>query len=459
MTKSQLGLLGSVLAAGALAIAGCGGGGGGGGTGGKADGGTGGKATGGTTGTGGKVDAGTDAGSDVRTDSGAGGTTTVVDGGDARTDAGDVPAGDGGTDAATQTLLYDFESGVQGWASSGATVTASTDQHFDGVQSLKIAFAPAPEAGTAPNNVLIPVDNHALWPGTMVTLHAFFPTGTPTTGSIYFQAFSQYNAFGGFDSAGNSTHTIMPGAFNTWTYTIPNTFPGGLNRLGVQVGDNANGTIIAGTNVYLDAITATGGVQNCAVGTGTGSHDFEPGDAGAFNLDPQIYGVDSFPAGGTVALSTSTDQAFTGANSWKLAFTGLPTGTYRQIFIANPNIYCGQTFTIHVFMPTGSDGVTFKAYVQYNYFSKTGAMGPATTTRNGWNTVAYTVPADVGPGGIQRIGIQVFNDRTAPDGGAADGGDGGAADGGDGGAADGGDGGAAPPTDFSGNIYIDSVTW
>ena len=132
MTKSHLGLLGSVLAAGALAIAGCGGGGGGGGTGGKADaGGTGGKGTGGGTGTGtgGRVDGGaggmttvTDAGAGGRTDGGAGGSS------DARIDTGPADTGPCVTTYANGTVQFAFNNGANlGWAgSTDGDVSATT---------------------------------------------------------------------------------------------------------------------------------------------------------------------------------------------------------------------------------------------------------------------------------------------------------------------------------------------
>jgi len=135
----------------------------------------------------------------------------------------------------------------------------------------------------------------------------------------------------------------------------------------------------------------------------------------------------------------------------KIAINGLPAGQYRQIFIAKPNIYCGQTLTMHVFMPTGSDGITYKAYVQYNNYGKTGTNGPTTVTTNAFNTTTLTIPSDVGPGGIQRIGVQIYNNRASPDGGA----DGGTGDAGDGGT----DAATAPSTDFTGNVYLDAVTW
>jgi hypothetical protein len=441
MKKPGLMVLGGLLSF-ALIGAGCGSsssGGSGGSGGGAGKGGSG----GGSGGGGGKGGSGGGAGAGGGTGGGAGGAT---DGSvDHPTDGQPT---DGNTDASTTTTLYDFESGAQGWAwgsgVTGATAVQSTDQHFDGANSLKASLATVADGGTAPNNALLTVGNTALWPGTVVTFHAFFPTGTSTS-NFYFQAISQSNNYDLFDTNGNGTRSVTPGAFNTWTYTVPNTFPGGLQVLGFQLGDNAGGANIAGMTFYLDAITASGGVQNCATGTGTGSFGFEAGEAGAATLDPN-FGVDGYPSTAGVALSASTDQAFAGTGSMKIAITGLGSATggqlnMRQIFLNKAKIFCGQTFTIHVFMPTGSDGITFQAYAKYNAYAKTVAMGPSTITRNGWNTYQYTVPNDVGPGGLQQIGVQIINGRGTPDGGAGDAGA---------------DGGA---NDFTGNIYVDNLTW
>ena len=138
-----------------------------------------------------------------------------------------------------------------------------------------------------------------------------------------------------------------------------------------------------------------------------------------------------------------------------MAFAGLPSTTTgqanaRNIYFDKPNIYCGQVATFHVFMPTGSEAVTFQAFTQYNGYAKFGAAGPTTITRNGWTTYAYTIPSDVGPGGIQRIGVQfIHNPPPAADGGVADGGtaDGGTAD-----------GGTAALT-YTGDVYVDQITW
>jgi hypothetical protein len=222
-----------------------------------------------------------------------------------------------------------------------------------------------------------------------------------------------------------------------------------LQVLGFQIGDNSSGTVIAGQTLYLDNITATGGTQTCALATPTGLYDFETADGGTAAL-PTAFGIDGYPSNANVALSPSTDQAFAGTGSMKVAFTGLTSDTTgqlntRNIFLDKANIYCGQTFTVHVFMPTGSEGLIFQSFAQYNGYSKFTAAGPSTITRNGWNTYQYTVPSDVGPAGLQRIGLQFINNGPpAVDGGA-----------GDAGTADGG----TTPSTFTGNVYVDQITW
>jgi len=379
----------------------CGGTDGGAGTGGSSAGGTGGSSAGGT--------GGSSAG-------GTGGSSAGGTGGSAA----------GGTGGAATTTLYDFESGVQGWSTTttGAAVAQSTDQHQDGANSLKITYAAIDNS-----NVYATVSGPALWPGTVLTFHAFLPAGFDTTGGNYFQAVTQADNYKIFDTTGNGSRTPAAGAWNTWTYTVPNTFPGGLQVLGFQLGDNSGGGTIAAGSVYLDAITASGGTQNCAVATGTGNHTFELTDGGT--LDPNVYKKDGTDAD-TVA-SQSTDQHNGGTGSWKVAFTGLPAPasgatTSRRVYISGPNIYCGQVATVHVYLPTGSDGMNFQAFAQYNNYAKNSFTGPAATalTRGAWNTYMFTVPSDVGPGGIQQLGVQFNWTGTAA---------------------------------YTGNVYIDDVTW
>src|SRR5262249_39482686 len=120
----------------------------------------------------------------------------------------------------------------------------------------------------------------------------------------------------------------------------------------------------------------------------------------------------------------------TGTGSLQVAFTALPAGnvttTTRRIFINKPNIYCGQTTTFHVYLPAGSDGLTYQVYAHYNNYGAFTGTGPPTVTRDALNTATYMIPNTVGPGGLQRVGIEFMYSGAAP---------------------------------YTGNVYIDQITW
>ena len=341
---------------------------------------------------------------------GAGGSAGTAGSGNMGGEGGDM-GGEGGQGGEPSVVLYDFETGVQGWntTSAGASVSQSTDQHVDGANSLKITHAEINNA-----NIQVQVDGALAWPGTVITFNAFLPAGLDTAGGTYFQAFMQGNNFQiGFDTMGNSARTAVPGGLTTWTYTVPNTFPGGLNRLGFQLGDNAGGTTIPAGDVYIDSITATGGVANCAIATPAGLHDFETSP-----LDGAVYQVDANNPAPRPTLSQVTDRAFMGSGSMKVSFAALPapTGTEptkRIVYIDKPNVYCGQTMTVHVFLPTGSDGMTFQVFAQYNNFGAFSGTGALIVSRNAWNSATFTIPTTVGPGGIQRVGLEFMYSGTA----------------------------------------------
>ena len=48
-----------------------------------------------------------------------------------------------------------------------------------------------------------------------------------------------------------------------------------------------------------------------------------------------------------------------------------------------------------------------------NYATWSSAAVPATITRGGWTEVKVTVPVTVGPGGLQRVGVQLLNAGAA----------------------------------------------
>jgi hypothetical protein len=254
MTKSQLGLLGSVFAAGALAVAGCGGGGGG-GTGGKIDGGSaggkGGTAAGGTTGTGGKGGAAggaagtttvSDGGTDNRADSGSGGT-------DARTDTGPGDTGPCATSfGAGSQLLYSFDSGYSPWFPEvsgldyafGAT---KTDGHTcPGAVTMTVQFAsygdPSASLSTTFNNT--PQN----W-SSYVKLHIWVRLITTNYAAVNgVQSFINSNGYANYSNSnvflGGST--FSDGNFHEVVFDLlhPNPFTGAvvlgvINKMGVQV--------------------------------------------------------------------------------------------------------------------------------------------------------------------------------------------------------------------------------
>jgi hypothetical protein len=327
--------------------------------------------------------------------------------------------GGGGQGGVAPTTLYDFESGTQGWG--GGAATQSPEQHFDGANSLKITYGALNGA-----NVGVQVDQPLIWPGTVLTFHAYLPTGLDAT-DIYFQAFLQADNYKiGFDTSGNSARTPMLGGWTTWTYTLPGPFPGGVQTLGFQFGDGGGASTVPAGAVYIDAITMTGGTGTCAMATPAGLHDFESGP-----LDGNVYKVDGAPTTTTPTLSQSTDRAFgTGTGSMKVSFNMLPapTGdpTKRIVFIDKPVIYCGQTMTFHVFLPTGSDGLTFQVFSQYNNYTGFTGTGGLTVTRDAWNTGTIAVPNTVDQRGIERVGIEFIYTGTAA---------------------------------YTGDVYVDQVTW
>jgi hypothetical protein len=386
------------------------------GMGGKAGGGAGGKGGAGAGGMGGKAGGGAGG----KAGAGAGG---MAGAGMAGAGAGGIAgaggmagAGAGGMAGMAPTMLYDFESGVQGW---GGNSSQSTTQIKDGAYSL--AFAHPALDGT---NSSVQVDNPPLWPGTVITVNAWLPVGLDTTGGTYFQMFTNYNNFSGFDNAGNGQRTAQSGAWTTWQYTVPNTFPGGIQRLGFQIGDNSGGTTIPAGNIYIDSITATGGVANCAITAPTVLHDFEAA------LPADTYLVDG---GGNVTVSQSSDRFFgTGAGSLKVSFVDLPAAastsepTKRFIYINKPNVYCGQTMTFHVWLPTGSEAMGAQVLSVFNWYSGFAGTGNLTVTRGDWTTGTQTIPTTVDYRGIQRVGIEFSYTGTSP---------------------------------FTGDAYIDQIAW
>ena len=82
--------------------------------------------------------------------------------------------------------------------------------------------------------------------------------------------------------------------------------------------------------------------------------------------------------------------------------------------------------TLNVWMPAGSEAVQFQAFSQFNdYDGWNAAEPPATIMRDGWTQQKYTLPA-ISTGGLQLVGIQIYNTGETP---------------------------------FTGDVYVDDVSW
>jgi hypothetical protein len=189
-------------------------------------------ATGGGTGAGGATGGGGATGS--------GGTTGTAGRGGTTGTAGTT--GTGGTSA--DSAQYNFESGAQGWAVSGAPLTAaasSTTRAFAGTHALAVS---AGGSGTA----TVTVSSPAAGPGKVVTFHFWVPSGS---GISSLQPFVLQGASGNWTWTGNwrAISSLTTNAWNTVQLTVPtNAAP--LAQLGVEV---ASGTSWTGT-LYVDAV-------------------------------------------------------------------------------------------------------------------------------------------------------------------------------------------------------------
>lgn len=385
---------------------------------------TAGSATGGNAGTTGVAGSGGHAGTAT---AGTAGTATAGSAGNATGGTGGAAGGssEGGAGGAggeggaadEETLLYDFETGVDGWAGTDVVVSSDAAQFVTGAKGLKVVV-PALAASATRS---VAVGKPLLWPGTKVVMHVWTPAGTDT---LWVQAYSQVNNWKTWDVTGNAAVTLVRGGWTTLTYTVPQIFPGGLQSLGIQIG--AGDSAFPGGDFYVDSITVSGGVESCS-GTGTGDYGFETADIAPWEID----GNPASPAPADTAIVQDATKAKAGTGSLKVSFTALAEGTElspaaRRVFAYAPTAYCTDEITLNVWAPAGSEAVTFQGFTQSdNYATWNAAAVPATITRDGWTELKVTVPADVGPGGLQRIGVQFLNSGAA----------------------------------YTGDFYVDAVSW
>jgi hypothetical protein len=153
-------------------------------------------------------------------------------------------AGTGG-DASGAAPQYGFESGAQGWVSSGgmiAGVSPSTAQAFAGAASLAVRFN-----GSGTQQVYVPAP--ATPAGTTITLHLWIPAGSALS---WVQPYVQQGSSGGWSWTGNwqPVSNLKTNAWNTLTVAVPGNAATPLHQLGVQF---SAGTAWSGT-AYVDSV-------------------------------------------------------------------------------------------------------------------------------------------------------------------------------------------------------------
>jgi Glycoside hydrolase family 44 len=129
------------------------------------------------------------------------------------------------------TAEFNFETGTQGWISSGGmigTPTTSTTEHFVGFQSLAV---PITATGTESQYVYATTPTPPA--GATVTFHVWIPSGCLLTA---IQPFVQQGSSGGWLFTGNyqAVNGLQTNAWNTITVTVPANAVVPLYEIGVQ---------------------------------------------------------------------------------------------------------------------------------------------------------------------------------------------------------------------------------
>lgn len=135
------------------------------------------------------------------------------------------------TVSASDAAQYNFESGTQGWASSGGMisgVSSSTAKAFAGTHALAVAFN-----GAGSDTQTVSVAAPSTPAGKVVTFHIWVPVGSKISAV---QPFVQQGSGGGYTWTGNyqPISSLTAGAWNTLTVTVPANAVTPLASLGVQ---------------------------------------------------------------------------------------------------------------------------------------------------------------------------------------------------------------------------------
>lgn len=148
------------------------------------------------------------------------------------------------TVTASDPAEYNFESGTQGWTSSGSPITGvatSTAQHYAGAQSLAVSF------NGAAGNAMADVASPSAGAGKTITFHVWIPSGSQITAIQPYVLDDNWAWTGNYQAIGN-LHT---NAWNTLTVTVPSNAATPLQQLGVQF---FTGATWSGT-CYVDSIS------------------------------------------------------------------------------------------------------------------------------------------------------------------------------------------------------------
>ena len=248
-------------------------------------------------------------------------------------DAGTPPVPDAGTPVAS--IQYDFETGVQGWTTSGRVlsgISSSTGLAATGTHALALKIA-----GTVTGTQQVQISNPGVPAGKTINFQVFFAAGTPISSIQVYAQESQSTAWR-WNGNWKNVSSLKAGAWNLLTVTLPPD-ASTVQSLGIEVTVNKRA---AGT-VYLDSVS-WGGAQTVpdagtppVVDAGTPpvvDAGTPPAvDAGTLPVPDAGSPPPGFDAGtisGTIHVMPLGDSITAEEWSWRCALLGKLTGSGRN---------------------------------------------------------------------------------------------------------------------------------
>ncbi len=147
----------------------------------------------------------------------------------------------------SDSAVYSFETGTQGWAGSGAMLSAawSSSVAFAGTHSLAVNFG-----GTGSGTGQVFIGSPSAAAGKVVTFHLWIPAGSAIS-SV--QPYVQQGSAGGWQWTGNwqSGSSLKTNAWNTIAVQVPPNAATTLYQMGVQFSRSATWSGTA----YLDTVS------------------------------------------------------------------------------------------------------------------------------------------------------------------------------------------------------------